>query len=56
MKIKATLEFNENTLEEPWHTYDVFDDSQKLVGKLYLRENHFPPENLELYKEVKDNE
>ena len=56
MKLTATLEFNEDTLEEFWHSYNLFDHEEVVVGKLYLRENHLPPETIELFREVKDDE
>lgn len=56
MKVKATLEFDEKTLESLWRVYDLFDHEEVMVGKLYLRSGYLPPENIELFKEVKDDE
>ena len=58
MKVTATLEFDEETLEDLWRVYDLFDHDEVVIGRLYLRSNHLPPEHIEFYREEteEDNE
>ena len=56
MDITATFEFDDSTLEHPWHTYNLFDEEGILISRMYLRANHQPPENIKLYREEKDDE
>jgi len=56
MKIKATIEFVEETLEQKWPTYEIFNEQDALVGRLYVKAGHLPPEFITLYLEEQDNE
>jgi hypothetical protein len=57
MKIKCTIELKEETFEDLWPVYELFDGSEKLIGKLYLRSNHQAPETIKLYREeLEDDE
>ncbi|MFH1932762.1 MAG: hypothetical protein ABIN18_14395 [Pseudomonadota bacterium] len=57
MKVKATLELDEATLEDLWRSYDLIDQDEAVVGKLYVRSDHLPPETIELVKdEVTDDD
>ena len=58
MKIQAVLEFNDSTLEHLWRSYDLFDQEQAVVGRLYLRADHLPQKetiNLER-QEIEEDE
>ena len=56
MKLKCTMEFVEKTIDDLWPTYELFDQQEKLIGKLYLKKGHLPPEFITLYLEDKEDE